>query len=183
MTITRLLNIIGSFSQRFYVYLRWLISYWRPRSEIGQSSRRSATDMEQQQIFKVKYPTWTKNLSRFGNKEMYCALAKFLVLIIEHTEGLFKSATERLPNFPILGLLWKGVSSWRWQILEVNVWKNIPKPSRSISWADGHDMLLSNKGCVWYITHGKRRSSPDDLRCHNVKISAWLFPKHNLGKH
>ena len=106
MTITRLLDIIGSFSQRFYFYLRWLISYWwkqwRPRSEIGQSSRRSATDMEQQQIFKMKYPTWTKILSSFGNKEIYCALAKFLVLIIEHTEGLFKSATERLPNFPIL---------------------------------------------------------------------------------
>ena len=58
--------------------------------------------MEQQQIFKMKYPTWTKILSSFGNKEIYCALAKFLVLIIEHTEGLFKSATERLPNFPIL---------------------------------------------------------------------------------
>ena len=124
-----------------------------------------------------------ENSVKFGNKEIYCALAKFLVLIIEHTEGLFKSATERLPNFPILGLLWKGVSSWRWQILEVNVWKNIPKPSRSISWADGHDMLLSNKGCVWYITHDKRQISPNDLRRHNVKISACLFPKHNLGKH
>ena len=89
----------------------------------------------------------------------------------------------KLSNSETVGLLWKGVPSWRWQILEVNVWKNIPKPFRSISWADGHDTLLSNKGCVWYITHGKRRISPDDLRRHNVKISAWLFPKHNLGKH
>ena len=58
--------------------------------------------MEQQQIFKMKYPTWTEILSSFGNKEVYRALAKFLFLIIGHTEGLFKSATERLPNFPIL---------------------------------------------------------------------------------
>ena len=43
-----------------------------------------------------------ENSVKFGNKEIYSALAKFLVLIIEHTGGLFKSATERLPNFPIL---------------------------------------------------------------------------------
>ena len=61
-----------------------------------------ASDIEQQQIFKIKHPTWTKILSNFANEEISCALAKFLVLIIEHTEGLFKSATERLPNFPIL---------------------------------------------------------------------------------
>ena len=71
----------------------------RDRSKL---KAKSASDIEQQQIFKMKYPTWTKILSSFGNKKIYCALAKFLVLIIEHTEGLFKSATERLPNFPIL---------------------------------------------------------------------------------
>ena len=70
-----------------------------------------------------------ENSVKFGNKEIYSALAKFLVLIIEHTEGLFKSATERLPNFPILSLLWKGVPSWRWQIFEVNVRKIFPTHS------------------------------------------------------
>ena len=59
---------------------------------------KSATDIEQQQMFKMKYPTWTKILTSFGDKEINCALAKFLVLIIEHTEGPFKSAPERLPG-------------------------------------------------------------------------------------
>ena len=54
--------------------------------------------MEQQQIFKMKYPTWTKILSSFSDEEINSALAKFLVLIIEHTEGPFKSAPERLPG-------------------------------------------------------------------------------------
>ena len=62
----------------------------RERSKL---KAKSATDIEQQQMFKMKYPTWTKVLSSFGNEEINCALAKFLVLIIEHTEGLFKSAT------------------------------------------------------------------------------------------
>ena len=49
-------------------------------------------------IFKMKYPTWTKILSSFSDEEINCSLAKFLVLIIEHTESLFKSAIERLPG-------------------------------------------------------------------------------------
>ena len=70
-------------------------------------------------MFKMKYPTWTKILTGFGDEEINCALAEFLVLIIEHTEGLFKLAPERqpedydetvdgeidsqlFPNFPIL---------------------------------------------------------------------------------
>ena len=80
---------------------------------------KSATDIEQQQMFKMKYHTWTKILTSFGDEEMNCALAEFLVSIIEHTEGLFKLAPERqpedydetvdgeidsqlFPNFPIL---------------------------------------------------------------------------------
>ena len=80
---------------------------------------KSATDIEQQQMFKMKYPTWTKILTSFGDEEINCALAEFLVSIIEHTEGLFKLAPERqpedydetvdgeidsqlFPNFPIL---------------------------------------------------------------------------------
>ena len=51
--------------------------------------------------------------------------------------------------------------------------KNITKPFRFISWADGHDMLLSKKGCVWYITHDKRWISPND----NVKISDLTTPQ------
>ena len=39
-----------------------------------------------------------ENSVKFGNKEIYCELAKFLVLIIEHTESLFKSAPKRLPG-------------------------------------------------------------------------------------
>ena len=88
----------------------------RKRSKL---KAKSATDIEQQQMFKMKYPTWTKILTSFGDEEINCALAKFLVLIIEHTEGLFKLAPERqpedydetvdgeidsqlFPNFPIL---------------------------------------------------------------------------------
>ena len=59
---------------------------------------KSASDIEQQQIFKIKYPIWTKILSSFSDEEINCSLAKFLVLIIEHTESLFKSAIERLPG-------------------------------------------------------------------------------------
>ena len=59
---------------------------------------KSATDIEQQQMFKMKYPTWTKILTSFGDEEINCALAEFLVLIIEHTEGLFKLAPERQPE-------------------------------------------------------------------------------------
>ena len=59
---------------------------------------KSATDIEQQQMFKMKYPTWTKILTSFGDEEINCALAEFLVSIIEHTEGLFKLAPERLPE-------------------------------------------------------------------------------------
>ena len=61
----------------------------RERSKLKS---KSATDIEQQQMFKMKYPTWTKILTGFGDEEINCALAKFLVLIIEHTEGLFKLA-------------------------------------------------------------------------------------------
>ena len=87
---------------------------------------------------------------------------------------------SKLPNSKTAGLLWKGVPSWRWQIFEVNVRKNFPNPFCSFSWADGHDMRLSKKGCVWYFAHDKRRISPNDLRRHNVKISAWLLPEHHL---
>ena len=59
---------------------------------------KSASNIEQQQIFKMKYPTWTKILSSFSDEEINCALAKFLDLIIEHTEGLFKLAPERQPE-------------------------------------------------------------------------------------
>ena len=54
----------------------------RERSKL---KAKSATDIEQQQMFKMKYPTWTKVLSSFGDEEINCALAEFLVLIIEHT--------------------------------------------------------------------------------------------------
>ena len=67
----------------------------RKRSKL---KAKSATDIEQQQMFKMKYPTWTKILTSFGDEEINCALAEFLVLIIEHTEGLFKLAPERLPE-------------------------------------------------------------------------------------
>ena len=59
---------------------------------------KSAGNIEQQQIFKMKYPIWTKILSSFSDEEINCSLAKFLVLIIEHTESLFTSAIERLPG-------------------------------------------------------------------------------------
>ena len=67
----------------------------RDRSKL---KAKSASNIEQQQIFKIKYPIWTKILSSFSDEEINCSLAKFLVLIIEHTESLFKSATERLPG-------------------------------------------------------------------------------------
>ena len=67
----------------------------RERSKL---KTKSASDIEQQQMSKMKYPTGTKILSSFGDEEINCALAKFLVLIIKHTEGLFKSAPERLPG-------------------------------------------------------------------------------------
>ena len=67
----------------------------RKRSKL---KAKSATDIEQQQMFKMKYPTWTKILTSFGDEEINCALAEFLVSIIEHTEGLFKLAPERLPE-------------------------------------------------------------------------------------
>ena len=67
----------------------------RKRSKL---KAKSATDIEQQQMFKTKYPTWTNILTSFGDEEINCALAEFLVLIIEHTEGLFKLAPERLPE-------------------------------------------------------------------------------------
>ena len=169
----------------------------RKRSKL---KAKSATDIEQQQMFKTKYPTWTNILTSFGDEEINCALAEFLVLIIQHTEGLFKLAPERLPedydetvdgeidsqlfpNFPILrqrAFYEKECLSLRWQISEVNVQKKIPNPFCSFSWADGHDMRLSKKGCVWYFAHDKRRISPNELRRHNVKISAWLLPEHHL---
>ena len=68
------------------------------KATIRNRSKLKATDIEQQQMFKMKYPTWTKILTSFGDEEINCALAKFLVLIIEHTEGLFKLAPERLPE-------------------------------------------------------------------------------------
>ena len=67
----------------------------RKRSKLKATS---ATDIEQQQMFKMKYPTWTKILTGFGDEEINCALAEFLVSIIEHTEGLFKLAPERQPE-------------------------------------------------------------------------------------
>ena len=137
---------------------------------------KSAGNIEQQQIFKIKYPIWTKILSSFSDEEINCSLAKFLVLIIEHTESLFKSAIERLPgdydeivdgeidsqlflNFPLLrqrAYYERECKAEDDKSLKSMCEKNIPKPFRFISWADGHDMLLSKKGCVWYITHDKR---------------------------
>ena len=161
----------------------------RKRSKL---KAKSATDIEQQQMFKMKYPTWTKILTSFGDEEINCALAKFLVLIIEHTEGLFKLAPERqpedydetvdgeidsqlFPNFPILrqrAYYEKECQAEDDKSLKSMCEKKFPNPFCSFSWADGHDMRLSKKGCVWYFAHDKRRISPNDLRRHNVKISA-----------
>ena len=110
--------------------------------------------MEQQQIFKMKYPTWTKILSSFGDEEINCALAKFLVLIIEHTEGLFKLAPERqpedydetvdgeidsqlFPNFPILrqrAYYEKECQAEDDKSLKSMCEKKFPNPFRSFSW-------------------------------------------------
>ena len=155
---------------------------------------KSATDIEQQQMFKMKYPTWTKILTSFGDEEINCALAKFLVLIIEHTEGLFKLAPERqpedydetvdgeidsqlFPNFPILrqrAYYEKECQAEDDKSLKSMCEKNFPTHSALSPglMVIGHDMRLSKKGCVWYFAHDKRRISPNDLRRHNVKISA-----------
>ena len=124
MTITRLLKIIGLFVCLF-LFLSQVVDLdlmQAMKATIRKRSKlkaKSATDIEQQQMFKMKYPTWTKILTSFGDEEINCALAEFLVLIIEHTEGLFKLAPERqpedydetvdgeidsqlFPNFPIL---------------------------------------------------------------------------------
>ena len=125
-----------------------------------------------------------ENSVKFGNKEIYCVLAKFLVLIVEHTEDHFKSQQRGCQTFQFWdsGPIMKRSA----KLKMTNLWSQCAKKFSQpillflLGWWSWHADFLSKKGCVWYFAHDKRRISPNELRRHNVKISAWLLPEHHL---